>query len=452
MYSSGHAGPEDKPETMSRSMSCVPRADNRLPQEANFNLTYAGDMVTNRWISLVDASLNDGNPCVYGGTAAALGASGGDMAQYSGPSLAASGSKLVTVIDASESSSGNLLRADGTIFAVCYDAGMAPTFATSPIDTISGVVGSTTSTTWRDSYVRLKISKLSSFKVQIPTDPATSTFSELSILTFGQIPNSAYNGHVSYSYTGTALGNTYISLVDIDAKSDLLHGVSYGNPCEHANYAKTEPTGGAVAGENRYSGVSDACGPVSLQSTSCSAGNSDKVVRIDSTTPYIRNVSHTSYCDGTIACASPGLSPQLIYAVCYSSTNSDHDYEWFDSGIRVSPTALAGLEYYGDPVTLPSRMRPMASRSSALHRLPRAINQKLTFTGELAAGSWVSLVDANSNSGMYGASPCANPAIAAGILHPSCSLPLWLLFSAFLPMLLKPVRFYSWVEAMHCVC
>merc|ERR1719446_1388530 len=109
-------------------------ATNRLPQVANTVVTYVGDLDNAKWVSLVDSTLNSNNPCVEGSVAGAAADS-----THSGAIQAASGTKEVTIPQST-------LLSETKIFAVCY----------------AETDGSTTDSTWRDSYMRVTISKMQS--------------------------------------------------------------------------------------------------------------------------------------------------------------------------------------------------------------------------------------------------------------------------------------------------
>jgi hypothetical protein len=120
-YASGATGPacsqptqgpknaNCKLDTKPRDMTSVPLATNMLPQAANMKLTYRGTLATAQYISLVDASLNSGNPCASGAVAGA----NADTV-HSGPIQAGASSTEITIPQSS------LLDAS-KMYAVCYD-------------------------------------------------------------------------------------------------------------------------------------------------------------------------------------------------------------------------------------------------------------------------------------------------------------------------------------------
>ena len=107
-------------------------ATNRLPQVPNAQITYVGDLGSDNWLSVVDASKyttsssdfheNNFNPCVSGTDAAHSATT-----QYSGAVQAASGTKAVTIPQST-------LLQDNITYAVCYASGY----------------GNSSDTTWRD--------------------------------------------------------------------------------------------------------------------------------------------------------------------------------------------------------------------------------------------------------------------------------------------------------------
>ena len=109
---------------------------------AGAQITYVGDLANAQWLSVVDASQNSNNPCVAGASAASAAGTG-----YSGAQRAGTGTKLVTIPQST-------LLDDSNTYTVCYAAYGD---------------GSSTDTTWRDSYVRFKISKMESLSAHSVT-------------------------------------------------------------------------------------------------------------------------------------------------------------------------------------------------------------------------------------------------------------------------------------------
>jgi len=384
-YSSGATGPacvlsngvlntNCKLDTKPRDMTSKPLATNRLPQQENQILTYVGDMPANMYISLVDASLNNGNPCVHGPIAgnAILQVGGGgnvDERLASGPIQAGVNQKTVVIPQASN----NLLNALKE-FAVCYDEGND--ISTYSTVYTAGTAGGTTSGTWRDSYIRLKLTKITSFDVTISNMPLANTFTSLSISTFGQIPNQAAHRQISYTYVGSLDNGKYVSLVDSNEGSELhtSTGITRPNPCEDATIAMTE-------------------GPADSDHTGAklAAASTKSVKTLD-----------TKTVGGT------GLKTTKVYALCYSANGGSTPGSWLDSGIRITVPKLHTLQYVGAPAAIALRTRYMTSETEGTHKLPGSPGQILTYDGDLDLGKWVSIVDASENSW----NPCVNPVIA----------------------------------------
>ena len=205
LYASSHSGPSDKPDTMPRHMTSDPKATNRLPRYSAVTLTYvthdlsymAGSAGQESWISIVDASLNSNNPCVLGTFAAEDPANGGafNERQHTGASRAQSLTKDVPFTSGEWQIPGNYL-ATSTEFAVCY----------------ATIDGTTSDTSWQDSYIRLFTSEIYSFSALGVTHR-----------TLGQIPWSPASDQLEYTYTGSLAANARVSLVD-----STLNG---GFPC-----------------------------------------------------------------------------------------------------------------------------------------------------------------------------------------------------------------------------
>jgi hypothetical protein len=147
-------------------------SSNRLPQVASIALTYDGDLSSSKWLSFVQATLNGSNPCEIPTTAAAT----ADTA-HSGALQAANGTKVITVPQTP------LLNAEHR-FAVCY----------------AEQTGSMQDTTWRDSYLRLQMSKI----VSVTSHKITQS-------SIGQIAN-VHN--LQLTYLGSLDTYKWVSLVD----------------------------------------------------------------------------------------------------------------------------------------------------------------------------------------------------------------------------------------------
>ena len=102
-------------------------------QVADLELTYSGSLGNQKWVSLVDQTLNTNQPCDLGTTA-----TGSAGTAYSGVLQAGASSKVVTV--------DTLGMSTTLTFAVCY----------------AETDGTATDNTWADSGIRLTVSKVTS--------------------------------------------------------------------------------------------------------------------------------------------------------------------------------------------------------------------------------------------------------------------------------------------------
>ena len=174
-------------------------AINRLPRVANAVVTYVGELATNRFISFVDASLNSNNPCVDAPTAAATADT-----QHSG-AITASG-KEATVPQAS----GNLLDVTKT-FAICY----------------AETSGSTSDSSWRDSYVRVKASKIETFSAHLVAHKTYGSLAAVSTL--------------AVQYAGSLAASMWVSMVDATSNSNFPCALG-SNAAQSAGAAASPPT------------------------------------------------------------------------------------------------------------------------------------------------------------------------------------------------------------------
>ena len=258
-------------------------ARNVLPQMANEKIVYTADESGNdmaeKYVSLVDASLNGYKPCALNTEAAASADS-----QHSGAILSTTNG----VSNEYEIVIPQATALDETkVFAVCY-----------AIST-----GTAADTTWADSYVRVTISQVksitslgvthsvSAYDGQIASrrDQADSTKDSD---TFNHVSGSdtPHNNYLDLTYTGT-LGSTQ-SLAMVDEE---LNG---GFPCA---------TDFAMGGQTATSG------PAATSSTNQLTG---AVVASGSTALMITDT----------------LSQTKNFAFCYLHANG----EWYDTGLRVT--------------------------------------------------------------------------------------------------------------------
>jgi hypothetical protein len=348
----------EKPDTKVREMTSNTLATNRLPQSENHELTYQGTLPENKWVSLVALggarygfdSDQKNNPCVQ-------------------PFLAASGDAKTAATTVTGS-----IQAAGRTFTIAQAAAASrldktKTFAVCYADTR----GTFTDHTWRDSYIRLKISLISDIVVLTPlindqsTDVTQITTHEIPIRTVGQITAQFLSEQVQYRIDGTLSGAATVKMHLVDADTvpvaDLSSGITNKDPCT------TVANGDGV-----------------------NIPANEKVTVLDSS----------------------GLDASKIYSLCYTE-NSGTD--WTDSGIRITVPKLTGVQYEDSKnvVDVTARKRTMTSLHRATHRFPRIAGSLGGFdyvpnaNGGIANDKFVSFVHLDENSN----NPCVNPAVAA---------------------------------------
>jgi hypothetical protein len=367
LYASGVSGPTNKDDTMPRHMSSEPLATNRIPLTNTLVLTYSGhttaaSMGNEKWLSLVKVSSSSRaalDPCVHK-TVAAKSADG----DHSGPEKAATGTKAVTFNTAS-------LDAAST-YAVCY----------------ATVSGDTSDDSWRDSYIRLKITKLETLTVLGQT-----------IRTVGQLPNTAAQlgkanqpannaaAGIIFEYSGTLANAKHIALVDASLNNFF--------PCSGTTYligsATTQRSGVHTAGGNKKITTLDTSG-------------------LATTLTARQTTNDYRYLASPGAAYSWGDTTLGAFAVCYADGNGAASDAWADSGLRVTVTRLHTLTYksgFTDPQLTYERY--MTSHRAATNRLPRVPNIDWDYHGDLAVAKYVSVVLDTENSNY----PCHKPSIAA---------------------------------------
>jgi len=390
-------GPVDtscKQDTKARDMTAVPLATNRLPQQAGIKLSFKGSLGSNSYFSLVDATLNSGNPCASGAVAGRTADT-----QHSGPIRAITDEITIpqqTLLDASKT------------FAVCYDEvtklppdNMAtvlyPYDATGGSYTATQVmhgaystdggaitvaygpnVGKTTSATWRDTFIRLQMSLVSKLDIRMAdfpnANPRTTT-----ILTHGQIPNMLKDKQVMYTYGGSLPAGNKLQLVDASTGSaaDATTQITRPVPC-----TGTPTNPGTASGSSLTSLTSAATG-------------------------------------------SSNLDAAKIYALCYAIGAGN----LIDSGIRITVPRVTTIRYIDGtfraspasittPTTRAEYTRVMTSELTATNFLPQmtqevttAAHQEIIYDGvgasALGDGKFLAFVRQDSNSNM----PCGNPTL-----------------------------------------
>jgi len=280
-YSLPVATPMNKPSRLIKSVLAALQPTNEivanvLPQMPNLPFVYHGDLANSMYVSIVavDDAINNKNPCVDP-TIASAAADG----THSGANRAClSYENLCTPIGVGSDTSGNrevivpqnTLLDTGKTFTICYAEGLGDGF----------------DFTWRDSYIRVTMSAITSIVA------SGVTHSD-----HGNIGSHEADVALQMTYDG-ALGNGYhISLVD--------ETLNNKNPC----------ISNAVAGS-----ADDAA-----HSGPSSAGTLDKIVPV-TTSP---------------------LSTTIQFAVCYTLKDEAtfSASTWFDSGIRMKTSKINVFRY-----------------------------------------------------------------------------------------------------------
>ena len=237
---------------------------------------------------------------------------------------------------------------DSNTYAVCYAAG----------------TGLANDTTWRDSYVRVKISKMESISAHSLTHKTNCQIARVGG-TYESWDGNAYQtvqvADLELTYSGSLDNQKWVSLVN--------QALDESQPCDSGAVA----TGSAGTA---YSGV--------LQP----AGASSKMVSVDTL----------------------GMSTTLTFAVCYAETNGTAaDNTWADSGIRLTVSKVTSVEYGEAHSSLPVRTWRSTNIMAATNRLPQVAGAQITYVGDLGNAEWLSIVDASQNSN----NPCVAGASAA---------------------------------------
>lgn len=163
-------------------------------------MTYAGPLDAGKWISIVKDTINSNNPCVLGSDAA-----GAADAHHSGPlqpSGQYNGTRTIVIPQTAA-----LLDIDAR-FAICYAEGD----------------GSASDSTWRDSYIRMGVTKL----YQVMSLQVTHT-------TWGQVDS---RPQLPITLSGGLADDSTVSLVESTLNN--------GQPCESSS--------AAAAADSQHSG------------------------------------------------------------------------------------------------------------------------------------------------------------------------------------------------------
>jgi hypothetical protein len=351
-----------------RVMTSAPLATNRLPQTVNMHLEYTAPLPTGKTVAMVQSSVNSGNPCVAAATF-----SGGTTgtATFSGVMTDSGGNRTVLLPQAT-------LLASGQTFAVCYNY-------------------DTTDATWKDSYIRIKMSKVYSLATKGVTHKTTGHLAD-------------HTSTLIYTLAGSLNSETnrHISLVNavLGPAPPTGFAVNYPNPCQMAI--------AAAGADGQHTGKS----------------------------------THDS---GTFKTLSTlNLDTSLTFALCYASGDgSATDATWDDSGARLTISKVSAIMYSGyraDVATnLGKKSRGITSTSHELQLgaitgqgaysdtpltgryarvLPQAQDVTVVYVGDLPVSKFVSLVALTNNNDDNQGNPCANPARAAAAASASASGPV----------------------------
>ena len=307
-------------------------------------------------MSFVDASLNGGLPCA----AAAVASAAADNL-HSGP---IQGRGTTTAGVACCSGTGKVLKIPQDTPSTKLDS--TKTFAACFSD------GQTASTTWYDSGIRVRVSKIRYIEAY-----------DVNHKTKGTLPS---HPDLTMRYVGTILNDRWISLVDQD-----LNG---GNPCDLGTVAAANPaiTNSAQSGSR------------------AAVGNVFKV-------------------------NTASLSASITFAVCYAESGGISTSLWRDTGVRLRRSKITGVAYGVDTTRFGVGFSRVTTNPNtddnlnlAFDTIPQIANLKLEYQGNLPNNMWISLVDDSINDpdgitsvAVDGAShftksvgnPCAYPAEAA---------------------------------------
>jgi hypothetical protein len=434
---SGFSGPTNKEDVRARPMTSTILPTNTLPRSMvgagnEVQVTYLGSLPAGSFLTLVAVSAsNTKNPCLIPDMHTSNPTNGAsDTAIKIAPSQA-------TQFDVNLQAQANEMLAGGNeLYAVCYDVapGLAstavPQFKHSPecdchlendemaIDSCLQSCnsandvqsGNSSSRTWRDSYIRVKMADVHGLGIHHSVATNTSSRKVITIRTAGGIPaTTSSNKQVGFEHVGSLTSdgtNGKIMLVwderTLVAPDDT--GISHYQPCSpQANLPGTTP------------------GPDVSAMVMAQAGSQ-----------IVTNLT------------TEGLNTTKRFAVCYTrTTGMTQPADWHDSGLRVTVSKVQSLHYIGDmPYTdemlrdelqlMQLRNRQLTSAKTALSRLPRAADIKLRWDNkeasnwpnerenstpqeQLAPGKHLSIVSTTLNGG----NPCVHPSVATGL--PSAS-------------------------------
>jgi len=405
------------------SSTNTPDEKYRLPQTQNVEIKYVGTLLAGQFLSVVDDSINNNNPCVNTSEAAAPADTlHSGPVQPTGPNA---GTKVLVIPQTQALLDASAL----TQFAVCYADG----------------TGTTSDATWRDSYIRLKISKLYSITSkrvshntwgQIDGAPALSiqlagglsssswlAISESSQSNFhpcsqaeAGLPSDAYHTGPSQATSHVVVMNT----TGLDASREYgvcyaegdgstgdttwkdsgmrvtvpkVHLLTYGRPSRSftssaLGNARLLPraTGVVVT----YSGILPAFKYFALVDETLESYNPCMTASVPSTSVDTQHSGIvTSASLKILTFDTEPLNVSLTYALCYAETDST----WRDSYMRVQLQKIRSISSSGVDVTTTGTF-------------PFALKLEVSYAGSLPGLQWISFVA----EGVAGGNPCSDGA------------------------------------------
>jgi len=318
---SGYVGVAPKVMTSSvtvTDMQVLENGANKLLQQANVVMSYVGILAGYKSLSIVDATYNSNDPCVDSSiTTLAPAATGStNSRRVSGVVNGSSTGKVFSIPQAA----GNLLD-QSKEFAVCYTAG----------DGTSGA-------TWKDSYIRMKITKMESLEVMKVIHRSA-----------GMLPRTASSHQMAFTYAGAALGDgLFLAIVD--------ETMNNYQPCVPASAPLSSPDTQRTGAVQAASGTKIARGLHTL------------------------NFVATS-----------------LYAVCYAEgEGTTADSTWRDSGIRVRVPKVETIVPCASTFNTPAKH--MGSQPLTSNRIPRISDQYYRHTGTLGTNKFFALVEHSINT------------------------------------------------------
>jgi hypothetical protein len=430
-YSSGFAN-------WHRDQTSVALATNRIPQATAIQLVYVdpaggNELANDAYVSLVDAALSGGNPCVVEATAESIADSTHSGAVKATQQGGGAGGKYVTF-----DTSG--LDMDKS-FAVCYHA---PDNVNE--NDVSALLANN-GDVWKDSYIRLKVSQIEALKVNLGkwkgacltgqvgcavknglmgypgATGNTITGSTQAHKTVGQLPKMAASDiGLELEYDGTLGASAYISLVDASLNPTTVGEVAIPNPCESGVIAAATP-------DSTHSGPHKGTTYGFCQSVDSDAASFCSVAE---TSPWNQPCVLNARCNPLLGtnggCGTNGkctgswvttlatntLDTTKTYALCYTKatataapagTSAD---TWRDSGVRLTISKISTIATSSrHPGVI---AREQSSVFKPTNRVPTSANMKFTYRGDLAASQLISFVDASTDNN----NPCVQNSVASG--------------------------------------